>query len=99
MRKRIFVISLLVMLLATAAYVAAQDDGDKPIPSPQSDDPVERGEYLFRIGFGCMGCHRGPLPDGAISEDPLTADPTGGEPFELPFATVYASNLRGHLKS
>ncbi len=82
-----------VLLLATAAYVAAQDTQNPPIPDPKSDNPVERGEYLARIGFGCMGCHRGPNPDGTLSENPLTADPTGGVEFDLPFGTVYASNL------
>ena len=63
MRKLLFIgVVISVLLLATAAYVAAQDTQNPPIPDPKSDNPVERGEYLVRIGFGCMGCHRGPNP-------------------------------------
>jgi mono/diheme cytochrome c family protein len=94
MRKLLLIGVLVgVLLLATAAYVAAQDTPTPPAPDPNSDNPVVRGEYLVRIGFGCSECHAAPNSDGSLPQDLATADLTGGVKFTLPFGTVYASNL------
>jgi cytochrome c553 len=84
---------LLVVAAVASVSVTAQDDGPPPLPDPNSDDPVERGEYLFRMQFICIGCHLGPNADGSMPESPLVAQPTGGEIFELPIGVVYSRNL------
>ncbi len=94
MKKYVFLgVVCAVLLLLSVTWVLAQNGDRPPVPDPKSDDPVERGSYLFRIGFGCMGCHRGQNEDGTFSEDPLTSPATGGVPFELPFGTAYAANM------
>jgi mono/diheme cytochrome c family protein len=94
MRKLLFVgVVVGLLLLTTAAYVAAQDSQTPTPPNPKSDNPIERGEYLVRIGFGCAECHAAPNSDGSVPQDLATADLTGGIKFTLPFGTVYASNL------
>lgn len=86
-------IALLAIMLTTTWLVAAQEDGLSSLPDPVSDDPVERGEYLFRIQFICIACHLGPDAEGNMPENPLVADPSGGELFELPTGSVYSRNL------
>ena len=92
--KRIaFLIGVCVVIFSAALMVAAQEEGMPPLPDPHSDDPAERGEYLFRVQFLCIGCHLGPNPDGSMPEVIPLAYPSGGELFELGIANVYSANL------
>ena len=93
-RSLLLVVCALVVITSMAVIaVTAQDDGPPLLPDPNSDDPVERGEYLFRVQFICIGCHLGPNADGTRPESPFVAQPTGGEIFELPIGVVYSRNL------
>ena len=82
-----------LIVMGTAFGTLAQGDRPSGLPDPLSDDPVERGEYLFRFQFFCVGCHIGPGADGSVAESLALAAPSGGELFELPIANVYARNL------
>jgi mono/diheme cytochrome c family protein len=93
MRVRVVVLLCLgVLLLAGAALALAQDGGMTPAEMAASADPAVRGEFLFRVQFGCIDCHMSPPPEGSMP-DPLTALPTGGSPFPVGPVTVYTSNL------
>lgn len=109
--KHILSVTMLAcLLLAAVSVVSAQDAAPDPAlfqpseaenaaapPDPTSDDPVVRGEYLFRVEMACIGCH-GTYTEGGptISVNPLTAAAGGGAPFDFPgVMTVYAANLTG----
>jgi mono/diheme cytochrome c family protein len=85
---------MVFVLCLGAAYTALAQSEEMPgMPNPASDDPVERGQYLFYIEYGCIGCHAGPNADGSMPENPGMALPTGGEPFDLGALVVYAANV------
>jgi mono/diheme cytochrome c family protein len=69
---------------------ADDENGEVTPPDPNSEDIVERGEYLVRVEIACVGCH-GASPD--YKEDALGVDLIGGRAFELPFGVVYGPNL------
>lgn len=92
-RKRVFLIGLCAVILGASLLVTAQEGAPPPLPDPNSDDPAERGEYLFRVQFLCIGCHLGPNPDGSMPEFMPLAYPSGGELFEMGVANVYSANL------
>jgi hypothetical protein len=93
-RRWVIRLSLLVGVCALVGGVLVSGVLAQPgMPDPNSDDPVERGQYLFYIEYGCIGCHVGPNADGSMPEDMGAALPSGGEPFDLGFAVFYARNL------
>ncbi|WP_137895753.1 cytochrome c [Ramlibacter sp. 2FC] len=85
-RARLFLLGLLVLALAAAAWVWQHNyqDGVDLAAAPAKSTPelVARGAYLARAG-NCMACHtaRGGAPYA------------GGRGIETPFGTVYAGNL------
>lgn len=93
----VLVLALVGMLASVSLIALAQDaegeGGGFAMPDPNSDDPAERGQYLFYIEYGCIGCHMGPNADGSMPENPGVALPTGGAPFDLGFAVLYGNNL------
>lgn len=58
-------------------------------PDPASEDPVERGRYLVRAAYTCVGCHG----DETHVENPLGAVLSGGGEYAGPWGLVYAANL------
>jgi mono/diheme cytochrome c family protein len=82
-------------LVGLAIYVTAAWDkpSDRPIlPMKASSDPsaIARGEYLFKYGHACWGCHS-PKPDAAVP-------PSGGREFDLRnvgpgFGVFYSRNI------
>lgn len=95
------VLLLFALVLAAALALAlsgpgsertfAQDDSTETPepPDPTSDDPVERGRYLARVAFTCVGCHG----DETHTENALGAAMSGGGAYDGPWGTVYAANL------
>ncbi|GJQ20992.1 MAG: alcohol dehydrogenase [Bacteroidia bacterium] len=86
---------ILVAIIAVVLYVHSAWDTphDRPVVSLKaSTDPlaVARGEYLFKYGHACWGCHS-PKPDAAVP-------PSGGRAFDLRsvgpgFGIFYARNI------
>jgi len=60
----------------------AEDDGPYAGPVPVAGTPAEQGRYLAAAA-NCTGCHT--VPDGTAY--------AGGVAFQLPFGTLYSSNL------
>ncbi len=75
---------LICMATAVTALIAVWS----PRLAVGEDDPVRRGERLFRASGGC-GCHMGveaePQPDAL--------DLGGGRPIETPFGSFHATNI------
>ncbi|ORM71782.1 cytochrome c [Pantoea rwandensis] len=84
----LWVVSLFVVLaLAWIGYKLIQPVGSEPtagISGAPADisDPVKRGEYLTRAA-DCVACHT------ATGGAPFA----GGFPIQLPFGTIYGSNI------
>lgn len=90
LRRRRITLSFLVVLLlvSSALYESTQN---APITRADPDHTViAKGRYLASVI--CAECHT-----VRAAGDPFTLDATmlfaGGEKFELPFGTVYSSNL------
>lgn len=85
----------LLLVLGLVVYVQSSWDSphDRPVvPLKASMDPaaVERGEYLFKYGHGCWGCHSPKLDAASL--------PSGGRVFDLRsvgpgFGIFYARNI------
>jgi mono/diheme cytochrome c family protein len=61
------------------------------LPNPNSDDPVERGEYLVMVAGACQDCHTN---DDAVFSSPLDVELSGGQLFEFePWGMVTTPNL------
>lgn len=58
-------------------------------PDPASEDPIERGRYLVRVAYTCVGCHG----DETHVENALGAVLSGGGEYAGPWGLVYAANL------
>jgi mono/diheme cytochrome c family protein len=86
---RFLVIIVVLLLLGAGAYVYLNrsDTSDGTAPSiagaPASADVLARGEYLAKAA-DCIACHTVPG-----SGKPFA----GGVPFQLPFGTIYSSNI------
>lgn len=102
-------ILLLIGLLVMAVSVSAQEPSSTEEPADSDsgavmpEDPVlARGWYIVRVAGRCVYCHAtgGPAAIDFGGADPLTVELAGGAPLlsgaigeELPYGTVYASNL------
>ena len=87
----------LLVLFIVGVVIVVQSTWDSPedrrIPAVQaSNDPgaLERGEYLFKYGHGCWGCHSKVMD--------ANSSPSGGRPFDLTsvgpgFGMFYAPNI------
>jgi mono/diheme cytochrome c family protein len=75
------------LLAAGPAWPAAEGEAATatiPVEAAAVDDPVARGEYVFRAG-GCYSCHT-----DVKNKGPALA---GGRPLETPFGTFYTPNI------
>ena len=73
-------LGLLLGLLAPSAFWA----GGAVAATPNSADPVERGEYVFQAA-GCLGCH--------TKDDKPESRLAGGRAMKTPFGTFYTPNI------
>jgi len=86
---------LLVVVIGLVVYVNSSWKRvyERPVvdmKAPNDPATLERGEYLFKNGFGCWDCHS-PVMDARVS-------PTGGRAFDLRnvgpgFGIFYSRNI------
>ena len=78
-------------ILLTLAFVVSIASFMRASPVSADIGSVERGRYLATAG-PCRECHTPRLPDNPTALD-LSKAFAGGEKFELPFGTIFSTNI------